>query len=177
MLDAAGKQVMLYDQATMLTIMTIISCGVPAGCYLASIISDKGGRKLPLSIMYALAGVMALLFSVYSTHFYIVALCGFLLSVFNMAGSFIMFSYTAESYPTHMRNTATGTHNGIARLSVSGFQYVIPVILAAFGGTVGLINYDIPAIFMTCAILFFLPVPFTLLFGMRTGGKSLEDIG
>jgi len=176
MTDAAGEQVMLYDQATMLTIMTIISCGVPAGCYLASLISDKGGRKLPLALMYVLAAVMALLFAQFSTHFAIVALCGFLLSMFNMAGGFILFSYTAESYPTHMRNTATGAHNGIARLSVSGFQYVIPLILAAFGGTVGLVNYDIPAIFTTCAVMFLLPVPFALLFGRRTGGKSLEDI-
>ena len=176
MLDQAGEPLMLYDQATMLTIMTIISCGVPVGCYLASVISDKGGRKIPLAVVFLLAAVMALLFSKYSTQFYTVALCGFLLSVFNMAGNFITFSYTAESYPTHMRNTATGTHNGIARLSVSGFQYAIPPILAAFGGTVGLVNYDIPAIFTTCAILYFLPVPLVLLFGRRTGGKSLEDI-
>lgn len=176
MLDQAGEQIMLYDQATMLTIMTIISCGVPAGCYLASLISDKGGRKIPLIVTFLLAGVMSLLFAKFSTQFYLVALCGFLLSVFNMAGNFITFSYTAESYPTHMRNTATGTHNGVARLSVSGFQYVIPMILATFGGTVGLINYDIPAIFTTVSILYFLPLPLVLLFGRRTGGKSLEEI-
>lgn len=175
-LDAAGEPLMLYSQATMLTIMTIISCGVPAGCYLASLISDKGGRKIPMAIMYVLAACMALVFAKFSTHIYLVALAGFLLSVFNMSGSFILFSYTAESYPTHMRNTSQGTHNGIARLAVSGSQYVIPVILATFGGTVGLINYDIPAIFTSAAILFVVPIPFLLLFGMRTGGKSLEDI-
>jgi putative MFS transporter len=175
-LDAAGKGLMLYDQATMLTIMTIISCGVPAGCYLASFISDKGGRKIPLALMYLLSAGMSLLFAFFSTNIHIVALCGFLLSVFNMAGGFILFSYTAESYPTKMRNTATGTHNGIARLSVSGFQFVIPVLLALFGGTVGLVNYDRPAIFTTAAVLFLLPVPCILLFGQRTGGKALEDI-
>jgi putative MFS transporter len=176
MLDAAGAPLMLYDQATMLTIMTLISCGVPAGCYLASLISDKGGRKIPLAITYMLAAVMALLFAHFSTNFAMVALCGFLLSVFNMAGGFILFSYTAESYPTQMRNTAVGTHNGIARLSVSAFQYAIPVILSVFGGTVGLVNYDIPAIFTTCAVLFFLPAPLVLFFGQKTGGKSLEEI-
>jgi putative MFS transporter len=175
-LDAAGKQMMLYNQATMLTIMTIISCGVPAGCYLASLISDRGGRKIPLAIMYLLASGMSVLFAFFSTNIHIVALCGFLLSVFNMAGGFILFSYTAESYPTPMRNTATGTHNGLARLSVSGFQFAIPVILALFGGTVGLVNLDIRAIFTTAAVLFFLPAPLILLFGQRTGGKALEEI-
>lgn len=176
MLDEVGQPLMLYSQATMLTIMTIISCGVPAGCYLASLISDKGGRKIPLCVMFVLAGAMSLVFANFSTNIYLVAAAGFFLSVFNMAGGFILFSYCAESYPTHMRNTATGTHNGLARLSVSAFQYVIPVILATFGGTVGLINYDIPAIFTTAAIMFVVAVPFVLLFGMRTGGKSLEDI-
>jgi putative MFS transporter len=75
-----------------------------------------------------------------------------------------------------MRNTATGAHNGLARLSVSGFQFVIPVLLTLFGGTVGLVNYDIPAIFTTAAVLFLFPVPLILLFGQRTGGKALEDI-
>lgn len=175
-MDAAGEPLMLYSQATMLTIMTIISCGVPAGCYLASLISDKGGRKIPLAAMYALSACMAMVFANFSTQIYLVALAGFLLSVFNMAGGFILFSYCAESYPTHMRNTSQGTHNGIARLSVSGSQYLIPIVLATFGGTVGLINYDISAIFTSAAILFVIPLPFLLLFGMRTGGKSLEDI-
>ncbi len=176
-IDAAtGEALMVYDHAAMLTIMTLISCGVPAGCYLASLIADKGGRKLPIAATLTLSACAAYLFAQVSTHFYLVAACGFILSVFNMASNFMLFSYTAESYPTHMRNTSTGAHNGLARLSVSGFQYVIPVVLAAFGGTVGLINYDIPAIFITCAILFVLPVPFLLLFGQRTGGKSLEEI-
>lgn len=177
MIDAVtGKPLMVYDQATMLTIMTIISCGVPAGCFLASLIADKGGRKIPLAIMLALAACASLLFANVSTNFYLAALCGFLFSVFNMAGSFILFSYTAESYPTQMRNTAGGAHNGMARLSVSGFQQLVPIILAAFGGTVGMVNYDIPAIFTTCAILFIIPVPLILIFGQRTGGRSLEDI-
>lgn len=171
-----GETKMLYDQATMLTIMIIISCGVPAGCFLASVIADKGGRKLPLAFVFFMAAAMSLLFAYSYSNIYVVALSGFLLSVFNLAGSFILFSYTAESYPTHMRNTATGTHNGLARFSVSGFQLFVPMIISTFGGIVGLINYDIPAVFITCAILFILPVPLILIFGQRTGGKSLEDI-
>lgn len=175
-MNAAGQPMMLYDQATMLTIMTVISCGVPAGCYLASLISDLGGRKIPLAVMFAFASAAAFCFTLVSTNVVAVGIAGFFLSVANMCGGFILFSYTAESYPTHMRNTAVGTHNGAARLTVSGFQLLIPVILAVFGGTVGLVNKDIPAVFTTIAILFAIPVPFILLFGKRTGGKSLEEI-
>jgi hypothetical protein len=57
-------------------------------------------------------------------------------------------------------------------LSVSGFQCVIPIILAVFGGTAGPGNDAIPAIFTTCAILFLLPTPFVLIFGKRTGANA-----
>ncbi|MDR0465794.1 MAG: MFS transporter [Deltaproteobacteria bacterium] len=174
-IDPAGEGLMVYDQAAMLTIMTIISCGVPAGCWLASLMADKGGRKLPIAAALTLSAISACLFARVAGHFHLAALCGFALSMFSLAANFMLFSYTAESYPTHMRNTAIGAHNGLARLSVSGFQYAIPVILAAFGGTAGLISYDIPAILYPCALLFVLPVPFLLLFGRRTGGKPLED--
>lgn len=176
MLDAAGKALMVYDQATMLTIMTIISCGVPAGCYLASLIADKGGRKIPIMCCFALSALCSYLFGVLAEHVYFVALCGFMLSVFNMAGSFMVFSYTAESYPTRMRNTAAGTHNAIARLSVSGSNLVIPTILATFGGVVNGMNYDIPALFNTAAVLFAAPILIIAFLGERTGGRSLEDI-
>ncbi len=176
LLDAAGKALMVYDQATMLTIMTIISCGVPAGCYFASLIADKGGRKIPIICTFLGAGVCAYLFGQFAEHFIFVAICGFALSVFNMSGSFMVFSYTAESYPTRMRNTAAGTHNAIARLSVSGSNLVIPLILGAFGGVVNGMNQDIPALFSFAAVLFVVPLLFIALFGARTGGKSLEDI-
>ena len=63
-----GEAVMLYDQATMLTIMTLITCGVPVGCFLTSYISDKGGRKIPLACTALLASVMALLFALFYDH-------------------------------------------------------------------------------------------------------------
>lgn len=162
-----------YTPFTKLIIMTFILCGVPAGCYLASRISDKGGRKIPLAATYALAGVTSLVFAYVYTNPILVTVTGFLLSAFYMAGGFITASYTAESYPTQMRSTAAGTHNGLARFAVSGFQKVVPFIMAAMGGIMG---SEITAVFTTTAVMFALPVPILLLFGMRTGGKSLEEI-
>ena len=165
-----------YSQNDMLTLMTIISCGVPVGCLLASRISDLGGRKIPLALMFLGASITAFLFGQFSENFYLTAALGFMLSVFNMAGSFILFSYTAESYPTRLRNTATGFHNGLARLSVSAFQPVVPVIMAAFGGAVGFFGSDLGAVFSTISGLMMVSVPIIFIFGMRTGGRSLEDI-
>ena len=149
-----------------LTAMTIISIGVPAGCFLASLVSDLGGRKLPLAALAALAAVFALIFGAMKS-LVLLTLLGFTVTALVMAMGFTLFSYTAESYPTRMRNTATGFHNGLARLAVSGSQFFIPMIHAAHG---------FAGIFTTVAMLLFLPVIPLLLWGQRTGGKSLEEI-
>ncbi|MDO5674661.1 MAG: MFS transporter [bacterium] len=149
-----------------LTAMTIISIGVPAGCFLSSLISDKGGRKLPIAAMITLAAIFALVFGGMKS-LVLLTVFGFIVTSVNMAANFILFTYTAESYPTRMRNTATGFHNGIARLSVSFSQPFIPMIHTAFG---------FMGVFTTVALFFFIPVIPLLIWGMRTGGKSLEEI-
>ena len=149
-----------------LTAMTIISIGVPLGCFLNSLVADKGGRKMPLAILAVFAAITAFIFGGMKT-LAMLTIAGFMVTVFNMALSFLLFSYTAESYPTRMRNTATGFHNGLARLSVSGSQFFIPMIHASYG---------FAGIFTSVAVLFFLPVIPLLIWGQRTGGRSLEDI-
>ncbi len=149
-----------------LMISTIISIGVPAGCFFSSLISDKGGRKIPMICLYAGAAVLSLVFG-HLSDYWAIAAVGFLLSVMNMGSSFILFSYAAESYPTAMRNTSTGFHNGLARLSVSAAMSIIPVINATYGFT---------GVFNSAALLLFVPILPVLFWGMRTGGKSLEEI-
>lgn len=155
-----------FTVADSLTASTIISIGVPVGCFLASFVSDLGGRKIPLLCLGALCAAFAFVFA-YLDSFALLVGCGFLFNVFIMAVSFVLFSYTAESYPTKMRNTATGFHNGLARLSVSAVQPVIPIIHKAAGFS---------GVFNAVGLLFVLPIIPVLLWGMRTGGKSLEDI-
>lgn len=149
-----------------LTASTIISIGVPTGCFLASFVSDLGGRKIPLLILGFLCTIAAFLFARLDGFSVLIA-CGFIFNVLIMALSFVLFSYTAESYPTKMRNTATGFHNGLARLSVSAVQPIIPVIHKAAG---------FAGVFSAVGALFFVPLIPLMLLGMRTGGKSLEDI-
>ncbi|MGI6657578.1 MAG: MFS transporter [Desulfobulbus sp.] len=149
-----------------LTAMTIISIGVPAGCFLSSLVSDKGGRKIPIAILASSAAVLAVIFGLMKS-LVLLTLFGFLVTAVNMAVNFTLFSYTAESYPTRMRNTATGFHNGLARLSVSFSQPFIPMIHQAYG---------FMGVFSTVGLCFFIPVIPLLIWGMRTGGKSLEEI-
>jgi putative MFS transporter len=92
---------------------------------------------------------------------------GFVMTALVMASGFIGFSYCAESYPTRMRNTATGLHNGMARLSVAGAQLIIPVVYA---------NYSFTGVFNAFGVMMILPMIVVGIWGLRTGGKCLEDI-
>jgi len=145
----------------------ILMIGVPVGCYIASLISDKGGRKLPLCATAVAGSFFGLLFSQVTT-FLPAVLFGFCLIACIMSLSFISYSYIAESYPTKMRNTSVGIHLAGGRFATSFMQPLVPVIFAG-SGFVG--------VYSVVAALLVLPVFVVLMWGMRTGGKSLEEIG
>ena len=149
-----------------LTASFVLMIGVPVGCYITSLISDMGGRKLPLCAVTAGAAGFAWLFTQVEG-LIALTLVGFCLISCGMCFGFIGSTYVAESYPTRMRNTAVGIHNGCARFMTSLMQKQVPIIFAA-GGFAGVYN--------TVAMMCLAPILIVLLFGMKTGGKSLEDI-
>jgi putative MFS transporter len=144
----------------------ILMIGVPVGLFISSLISDKGGRKIPLALLWSAAAVLSLVFGRVSGFVPIITI-GFCLIACIMAGSFISFSYIAESYPTKMRNTATGTHNALGRFATSGFQLMIPVLFA---------QYHFAGVYSVVALMLIVPSVIIMIWGMRTGGKSLEEI-
>ncbi|MEL1136338.1 MFS transporter [Desulfitobacterium sp. THU1] len=149
-----------------LTASTLLMFGVPAGCYFSSLIADKGGRKIPMAAMAISVAILALIFGRLEGMIPII-ICGFLLIAANMALNFITFSYIAENYPTKMRNTSTGIHNASGRLATAALQVYVPVVFA---------QYHFAGVYNMVAILVCIPVAALLLWGMKTGGKSLEDI-
>ncbi len=145
---------------------TLISIGVPLGLFASSAFTDMGGRKIPLVIMLVVMSVLAPIFGNVSSYWVVVGV-GALLTAFVMGLGFTIFSYTAESYPTHLRNTATGFHSSIGRLAVAFSQPLIPVVYAA---------YSFDGVFYIFSALCVVPAIILALWGARTGGKSLEDI-
>ncbi|MDO5674432.1 MAG: MFS transporter [bacterium] len=158
-----------FSEQQTLTAMIIISIGVPVGCFISSLVSDKGGRKIPLFLLAFMAAIFAVAFGFVgqSKHLVLMITMGFLVTAGNMAMGFVLISYTAESYPTRMRNTATGFLNALARLSVSMSQRVVPLVQAGYG---------FMGVMFSVAFLLLLPLLPLLLWGQRTGGKSLEEI-
>ena len=155
-----------FDPKAVLNAMVVISLGVPVGLFLNAWVTDRGGRKIPLAAAALLSAGMALVFGK-MTNLGALTACGFVLNACYMALCFSLFTYAAESYPTRMRNTAVGIHQGLSRISVSVTQPFIPMIVQGYG---------FYAIFVAVAALFALPIIPLLLLGQRTGGRSLEDL-
>ncbi|AQS60480.1 MFS transporter [Desulforamulus ferrireducens] len=146
---------------------SLIILGAPLGCFLSSFVSDKGGRKIPIGVIALGWAVLAVVFANLGNNISLIIAVGMCMNACNLAGGFTLFSYVAESYPTRMRNTATGFHNAMGRLAVAGSQLAVPVLFAKAGFT-GL--FGAIAIMLTVAGLT------VLIFGERTGGKSLEEV-
>ncbi len=149
-----------------ITATTIISIGVPLGLFCSCFVTDKGGRKIPIIAALLILAVLAPVLGNVSGQWTIVAL-GLVITSFIMGMSFTIFSYTAESYPTRMRNAATGFHNSLGRLAVAGAQPLIPLVYAAWG---------FQGVFYIFSFLCIAPAIVIGIWGQRTGGKSLEEI-
>jgi putative MFS transporter len=155
-----------FEVADALLASFVLMIGVPVGCALSGLVSDKGGRKIPLALLTVGVAVFAVAFALVRG-FWPSVITGFLLNVFVMSSSFTSYPYMAESYPTQMRNTACGVHNAVGRFASSFMQMMVPVIFAARG---------VPGVYLTVAALMVLPAIVVLAFGERTGGKALEKI-
>lgn len=149
-----------------LTASFILMIGVPVGCYISSLVSDKGGRKIPMAILSGLTGAFALIFG-RTTGFIPVIIVGFCLIACLMATAFITYSYIAESYPTKMRNTAVGVHNAVGRTATAVLQALVPMLY---------LQYKFVGVYNVVVILSWLPIIVLMVWGMSTGGKSLEEI-
>ena len=145
----------------------LVSFGSPIGNYLAAFVTDKGGRKIPIVIYSVLVGAMTIAFGTLKIPMLIVGI-GFVIRVL-MDGVFVvMWSYLAESYPTHIRNSGTGFIYSSGRLLTAGAMIVVPMVYRSFGYAT--LFYIIGGMFLLVAVV-------TGIWGERTAGRSLDEIG
>lgn len=145
----------------------LVSFGSPIGNYLAAAVTDKGGRKIPIVFYCILVGVLTIAFGTLKIPMIIVGM-GFLIRVL-MDGVFvIMCSYLAEAYPTHVRNSGTGFIYSTGRLLTAGAMIVVPMIYKSFGYA---------TLFSIIGVMFLIVALVTGIWGERTAGRSLDEIG
>lgn len=144
----------------------LVSFGSPIGNYLAAAFTDKGGRKIPIVIYSLLVGVLTILFGTIKIPMLIVGI-GFVVRVL-MDGVFVvMWSYLAESYPTHIRNSGTGFIYSTGRLLTAVAMVTVPMIYQGFGYA---------TLFTIIGIMFLIVAVTTGLWGEKTAGLSLDEI-
>ncbi|MEL1136277.1 MFS transporter [Desulfitobacterium sp. THU1] len=157
-----------FSLTAALSITTIGIFAPPFGGLLNTLTSDKGGRKIPLIIYAFSTAVFILLFANLTTNsILIIGIVYFAQGGLMTCLCNALYSYQAESYPTRMRNTATGGINAVARFFTAVFQPLIPLVFTA---------YKFSGVFTLFAGLMFVTGLSILLLGTKTGGRSLEDI-
>lgn len=152
--------------ADVLSLTMYMSFGMVAGPFLAAKFSDRGGRKIPLVVVLALLTCLGLLYAFLDAKVAYLAVA-LLISVFQQALCTIAFTYLSELYPTEIRSSASGSIYSGGRLAVAFVHSIVPVVST---------NYGSFGVFSMMSLLFAFTCVVTAIWGMRTAGRSLEEL-
>jgi MFS transporter, putative metabolite:H+ symporter len=140
-----------------------MTIGAVPGALIAALISDRWERKWSITIV---ALVIAFCGLMYGLTFRIAAIVifGFLVAMFIQTFAPLLYAYTPECYPTHIRNSGSGLGYGIGRLSnVAG-----PLIVAFLFN-----HYGYKSVFVYVAAMWLLVAVILSAFGPLTKGRTL----
>lgn len=155
-----------FELTMVLNIMAISWWGMPLGNLSAAMVTDKGGRKIPLSVYQIINGITFIVCGLWAVPA-VITIAQFLSRVFGGGAASMLYTYQAESYPTHIRSNAVGLISGSSRLLSAVSVFVVPPILASYGWLgANLIN----------AAVIIIPTFVVLIWGERTCGRSLEEL-
>jgi len=156
-----------YSTAEALTITTVFSIGPPLGALSAMMVSDRFQRRTISLVVTSIVAASMLVFA-FTDSYWVLVVSGFLATMLLQTNTAIVYAYLPEVFPTVLRGLGSGFANGFSRLAGFGNAFLIAAVAAAvgFGGV------------FTLTALFILLCGLTVgLFGERTRGRRLEDIG
>lgn len=156
-----------YSLEDTATFSIFFATGLSTASFFAAAISDLGGRKWTIVVLYAMAILLSFVYGHLETKGVIFAFSA-LLVLTAQATNPITSTYLAELYPTHLRSAAVGFIYSASRLFIAAVQLVISIILA---------NYGQAGVFNFLAFMFLVPVAAVSIWGKKTSGQSLEDMG
>ncbi|AET66904.1 arabinose efflux permease family protein [Desulfosporosinus orientis DSM 765] len=155
-----------FSQAVVLNLAIYQLFLNPVGDYLVSFISDNGGRKTPITVIFSIFGCLFIIQGLCSTVLSI-SIMLLLKGLFVSAAMTITWTYLAESYPTHIRTTASGILFGSGRLAASFLLFTVPVVYESYGYFgVNLVN----------GLIYIIPGIVVLFIGDSTAKVSLEEL-
>ncbi len=154
-----------YSLAHSISFMVLTGIGFAVGACAAALLSDRGERKITIAVICVVwAAALIVIGMAPSAH--VIMICGFIASTTIGLLIPILYTYTAENFPTAFRATGVSATDGIGHLGGA----LAPLIVLAiyhhwdFAGAF----YAMGATGLLTALL--------LVLGVRTTGKPLTEI-
>jgi putative MFS transporter len=141
-----------------------ISLGAVPGALIAALISDRWERKWWITIVAIVIAFCGLMYGTTFTTTTII-IFGFLVAMFLQTFAPLLYAYTAECFPTDIRNSGTGLGYGLGRLSNAFGPLVVAFLYNHYGYT---------SVFVYIATMWLLVAITIGAFGPLTKGRTLE---
>jgi len=153
-----------FSMVNSLAWSSAISIGAVPGALIAALISDRWERKWSITIA---ALVIAFCGLMYGTTFKTVTIItfGFLVAMFIQTFAPLLYAYTAECYPTEIRNSGTGLGYGLGRLSNAFGPLVVAYLYT---------NHGYTSVFVYIATMWLMVAIIIGSLGPLTKGRTLE---
>jgi putative MFS transporter len=140
-----------------------ISIGAVPGAWVASKIADRWERKYLIAGVALLVGTFGMIYGL-SFNTWVIVVFGFLVAMSQQVFAPMLYAYTAECFPTNVRNTGAGLSYGIGRLG----NAMGPLIVAFLFTT-----YGYRSVFAYIAVCWVLVALLILAFGPRMNARTL----
>jgi len=154
-----------YSLAHSISFMVLTGVGFVVGACIAALISDRRERKITLSVT-ALVWAAALAAIGLTPSDLVIMVCGFIASTTIGLLIPILYTYTAENFPTGFRATGVSATDGIGHLGGALAPIIVLAVYHHWGFAVAFYTMAATGL-MTAALL---------VLGVRTTRRSLDEI-
>lgn len=155
-----------FSQAQGLKLTSLLSIGMMLGPVVVAVISEWGGRKIPI-MATAVVLTASILTYAYTDSFTVMCIAGIVAAALGQTNIILLNSYTPELFPTEIRNAALGVITAFGRVFNIIAMSVFPMLYTGLGFSVAY------AILGGGYLLIAISIGIC---GVRTSGKSLEEL-
>jgi len=153
-----------FSLVNSLTWTSAMQLGAPVGAMLAGVISDRWDRKWLVTVCVLIKALCAVVYGLSNSQASIVVFGCLMMISFQMFTP-LLYAYTAECFPTHVRNSGAGISYGAGR-GANSFGPLIVAFLFSHYGYMPVFTY-IAGMFVMVALI-------VGVFGPRTKGRVLS---
>jgi len=140
-----------------------ISIGAVPGALIAALIAERWERKWSIGVVALVVAFCGLMYGL-TFQTTSILIFGFCVAMFIQTFAPLLYAYTAECYPTEIRNSGTGLTYGVGRLANVFGPLIVAFFFTRFGYT---------SVFVYIAAMWLLVAATIGIFGPLTKGRTL----